>query len=151
MTRHFVAIESPPQPLAISTFVRERRRALVGISRLHHQGVFAAQRAHRHTYARTRSHAAYVLQVRWTKLWPVSIGRALRVVYRSTFWSCNTRPDTDRRDCAAAATHGEPVDPGIVQANVVHALRNCRQADRPFVSNGEKPVNFVGIKSIKVR
>lgn len=63
-----------------------------------------------------RLHAAYVLQACWTKLWPVSIGRALRVVYRSTFWSCNTRPDTDRRGCAAAETRGEPVGPGIAQA-----------------------------------
>lgn len=107
--------------LAISTFVRASEflgyiiRSFCGAAHIDtHRHVRALSCALARSLARL--HAAYVLQACWTKLWPVSIGRALRVVYRSTFWSCNTRPDTDRRGCAAAETRGEPVGPGIAQA-----------------------------------
>lgn len=112
-------------------------------------GLFAALRTHIDTHghirymrtlcararARVRSlarlHAAYVLQACWTKLWPVSIGRALRVVYRSTFWSCNTRPDTDRRGCAALQKRAANQSAQASHRRyVVHALRNCRPAVR---------------------
>lgn len=111
--------------------------------------VFAAPRTPTRMQC-THSHAAYVLQARWTKLWPVSIGRALRVVYTGRPSGVATRDLTQIGETApaVAATHSEPVGPSIVQANVVHALRNCRPVVR---FNGEKPVNFAGIKSIKVR
>jgi len=139
--RHFVAIGSPRRLSRFSHLCTNDAGSSEFLGYIIRSFCGAA-----HTPTRmrcTRSHAAYVLQARWTKLWPVSIGRALRVVYRSTFWSCNTRPDTDRRDCAAApaaATYSEPIGPSIVQANIVHALRNCRQADRPFVSTGKNPL-----------
>lgn len=167
-------ISSPP----LSRFPRVRtyvspRLVRLGISRLHHREFFAAHvcarllalvRSHARTHARSARPAAprratYVLQARRTKLWPVSIGRALRVVYRSTFWSCNTRPDTDRRGCraaaaaaAAAARHqhdspyrrstGPSIGTHIGGLERARFLRNCRPAGRsdsgknPSISSG---------------
>lgn len=128
--------------LAISTFVRASEflgyiiRSFCGAAHIDtHEHVRALSCALARSLARL--HAAYVVQACWTKLWPVSIGRALRVVYRSTFWSCNTRPDTDRRGCAKRAANQS--------AQASHKLRSAclakLSAGRPFMFRaGKKPL-----------
>lgn len=71
--------------------IAERSRARYGISRLHQR-----QFLRRYSAVCACKSVVPVVLHRRTKLRPVSIGRALRV-HRSTFCSCNTRPDTDRR------------------------------------------------------
>ena len=70
-------------------------RGTVGISRLHQRQSFCAGVARRYARASRSCRSSYTVpdKIAAGINWPCSPRR----VHRSTFCSCNTRPDTDRR------------------------------------------------------